>query len=206
MASFALLVAGWVQGLSQEPVWYNAVLLGAAVTVAGAFASSRYTAWRDRKSRRKALLAAYLGEMSVIREELRVYLEQIRSQMKEQNELPEMNRWIQPAMPKKVFEGTVGILGEIGDAQLVEDIANLYAQIERAQENTRGLVEVVERDATVPQNYLSGHYSEHIVVLAATSLTLPPVRKLLKRERQEDEEQADRELIDDFSVLLESDL
>jgi hypothetical protein len=74
VTSFAFLVAGWIQGPSPQPVWYNAVLVGAAVTVAGSFVASGYAACRDHKSRREALLASYVGEINEIRTGLRNYI------------------------------------------------------------------------------------------------------------------------------------
>jgi hypothetical protein len=212
ITSFALLVAGWIQGLSPQPVWYNAVLLGAAVTVACAFVTSRYAAWQDRKSRREALLASYLGEVSVIRKELRRYLEGTASSIEEEEELPEINNLTQPAMPRKVFEETVGILGEIGDAKLVELIANLYAQIEHAEENTRRLVESA---TPVPENHRTGHFKQHLALLGDSTITLYVIKELLlhnpraqatdlvKGRFRDEEDMRDLKLVDELGTLLQ---
>jgi hypothetical protein len=216
VASFAFLVAGWIQGPSPQPVWYNAVLLGAAVTVAGAFLTNLFTAWQDRKRRREALLASYLGEVGVIRTELKGYLERTISSL-EDGELPGINKLVQPAMPRKVFEETVGVLGEIGDALLVQRIANLYAQIERTEKITHELVELgVPETEHLPESLKVAHYQLQSSLLGDAVMTSSILKELLlhnpraqatdlmKTEFRDEEDNRDTQLRDKLQTLLKS--
>lgn len=180
VTAIVLLVAGRIQEVSPQPVWYNAGLLGAAVTAAGAFVTDRYAAWRDRKRRREALLASYLGEVNVIRKELVRYLNATKTTLESESQLPGISELALPAMPTKVFEETVGNLGEIGDAKLVELIASLYAQIEHAEETTRGLVKNTE---SVPEEFRVGHFQQHLALLGRAAITLYVTKELLAKPR-----------------------
>jgi hypothetical protein len=210
--SIALLVIGWIQGSSPQPVWYNAVLLGAAVTVAGAFVTGRYAAWQDRKSRRNALLASYLGEVTVIRKELRRYSERTRSSLKSEGTIPEMNKLAQPIMPTNVYEETVGSLGEAEDATLVELIANLYAQIERANENARNFFE--DATSALEDHYEhKRHFGEYAALLGDATIVSyvlsqllhdPRARaaELMKTTSTDLEDKMDHKLMVDINGLL----
>jgi hypothetical protein len=203
-----------IQGSSPpQPVWYNAVLLGAAVTVAGAFVAARYAAWQDRKRRRNALLASYLGEVTVIQTELRRYSKRTLSSLKKDvGTLPDINKLALPVMPTNVFEETVGSLGEAGDAKLVELIAHLYAEIERANENARIFVE----DATSALEDCSErkrHFGVYAPLLVDATLVSYVLKQLLHGSRvraaeliettpTEPEVEMDRKLMLDIKGLL----
>jgi hypothetical protein len=157
-------------------------LVGAAVTVAGAFVTGRYAAWQERKSKRKALLASYLGEVTVIRTELSAYLEFVKPSIEEEEELPEINELLQPAMPKKVFEETVGSLGELGDWKLAEQITSLYARIERAEDRTRSFI---ANPRPVAEEGRRGHFLEHIALLGDATITIYLIKELLVHDSRE---------------------
>jgi len=156
-------------------------LVGAAVTVAGAFVTGRYAAWQERKRKRKALLASYLGEVSVIRKGLRDYLKLVKPSIEEE-EVPEINALLQPAMPKKVFEETVGTLGEFSDWKLAEQITALYARIERAEDRTRSLV---ANPTPVAEEGRRGHFLEHVALLGDATLTIYVIKELLVHDSRE---------------------
>jgi hypothetical protein len=131
--------------------------------------------------------------------------------------LPGINKLVQPAMPRKVFEETVGVLGEIGDALLVERIANLYAQIERTEKITHELAESsVPETEHLPQSLHVAHFQLQLSLLGDAVITSSILKELLlhnprahatnlmKTEFRDEEDERDMQLMDKLQTLLTS--
>lgn len=212
---FASLAAGLAKGPSQQPVWYNAALLAAAVTATGIFLTARFTAWQDRKNRRNALLASLLGEIAIIREEVRLYLQKLPPDLEKKTPPrtpPRIDKQTEPLMPTGIFEANVGSLGELGDSRLIEDITQLYAHIERVSAQSD---QFAEGGQEVHPEYRRSLFSRYCSLLSSAVTVEYVLRKLLNtpRARAKDiivpslelqgKDKEDKELADNISGLLE---
>ena len=106
-------------------------LVGAAFGVLSALLILRY----PEKTKKVSLQAAYLGEIEVILIALRGAAKNAFSAWQENRDRAGQNFFYSRA----IFDGNVAHLGEVGDKQLVRNIAFLYAVLEQAREEGRHL-------------------------------------------------------------------
>jgi predicted membrane chloride channel (bestrophin family) len=100
-------------------------LVGAAFGVVSALLLMRY----PQKTIKVSLQTAYLGEIEVILIAVRGAAKNAFSAWQENRDLAGQKF----SYSRAIFDGNVAHLGEVGDKQLVRDIAFLYAVLEQAQ-------------------------------------------------------------------------
>jgi hypothetical protein len=106
-------------------------LVGAAFGVVSALLIMRY----PQKTIKVSLQTAYLGEIEVILIAVRGAAKNAFSAWQENRDLAGQKF----SYSRAIFDGNVAHLGEVGDKQLVRDIAFLYAVLEQAREEGRHL-------------------------------------------------------------------
>lgn len=126
-------------------------------------------------------MSAFLGEVEVIREEIREHLKRIQPKVSS-HEIPPLSPLTEPQMPRDVLDASTGSLGSLQDSDLAGEISKFYSTVSRLQGQVSHLTEEVSGEAY--QERATGVHYAHQCSLLCFAIALSKRLDLIIRDPQ----------------------
>ena len=112
---------------------------------------------REARERTDALLVALTSELKVMRDDFNIHISVLRKSMQSQSD----KRLVRPddfSASTVVFDANAGSLGQLGDADLVENLVEIYSQVHQLRD-TANRYSAVPNDFIERNDVQQHHYS-----------------------------------------------